>query len=185
MSIYQTLLDKLEDYKATHKTDRAAKVAIEQFILSHPDCFERTCKIGHITSSAWILHPTEIKACLMFHRKLNKWLQAGGHVDGNPNCLESAKREAFEELGFEELKLVQDKIFDLDVHEIPARKNEPAHFHYDIRYLLQAKTNEIIRNNESTDARWFDLAEIQHLDTDDSVKRMARKASSILSPLDS
>ncbi len=98
----------------------------EAFIDSHPDCFERSCQVGHITGSAWIVNRAGDRVLLTHHRKLGRWLQPGGHSDGDPDTLEVALREAREESGLD-VRALDEAIFDLDVHLIPARGHEPAH----------------------------------------------------------
>ncbi len=152
----------------------------------YPDCFERTLLVGHVTASAWILDPTRTKVLLTHHKKLGKWLQLGGHTDGDANVLHVALREAHEESGIdaEAIQPLSDAIFDLDIHPIPARTHtnkdgsysyEPEHFHYDVRFLLQAATTEFIISEESLNLSWIDVDKLHTLTDDDSVMRMKEK----------
>jgi 8-oxo-dGTP pyrophosphatase MutT (NUDIX family) len=103
-------------------------------------------------------------------------LQLGGHVDGNADVLESATREAKEESGIDTLVSVYPEIFDLDIHLIPARGDEPEHFHFDARFLLRAtKTEEFIVSDESHDLAWAPLEKLGDYTDEESVLRMARK----------
>ena len=151
---------------------------------AHADCLERSCVPGHITGSSWILSPDESRALLTHHRKLDKWLQLGGHVDGDGDLPRSALREAREESGIEDFDFVGAPEalvpLDLDVHEIPARKGEPAHLHYDVRFLLHARTSEIHISDESNDLRWCTPEEILRLSDEESLLRMLRKAATLL-----
>ncbi|MDZ7646212.1 MAG: NUDIX hydrolase [Cytophagales bacterium] len=92
---------------------------------------------GHITGSAWIVDPSNTQALLVHHAKLNKWVQPGGHADGDENILQVALREAEEETGLKNFKVLSDPPFDVDIHLIPERADFPEHFHFDIRYLLK------------------------------------------------
>ncbi len=93
----------------------------------------------------------------MHHAKLNKWVQLGGHCDGNPNVLEVAIKEAKEESGISQIEAVLPSIFDLDIHEIPKTEKFPAHLHYDIRFLLQVTSDDSIqKNHESKALLWID-----------------------------
>jgi 8-oxo-dGTP pyrophosphatase MutT (NUDIX family) len=106
---------------------------------------------------------------------LNRWLQPGGHADGEENVLNVALREAQEETGLTHFKLLQDDIFDLDIHPIPARGNFPDHLHYDIRFLFEADINEkIIVSDESHDVSWLALSQLTTLNNF-SLMRMANK----------
>ncbi len=152
-----------------------------EFVREHPDCFERSLAAGHVTGSAWIVDAARTHALLTHHAKLGLWLQPGGHCDGDSNVLRVALREAAEESGLTELApLLGGAIFDVDAHEIPARKNEPAHVHYDIRYALRADRSRPLQiSAESRDLRWVPLDEIAGLNTDESVLRMVRKTQLI------
>ncbi len=172
----QDLLDKLNAYTPTADAEIRARQRILAFVEDHADCFERNLTIGHITGSAWLLDMTGSKVLLTHHRKLGKWLQLGGHTDGDPDVLAVALREATEESGLHDIRALSDDIFDLDVHHIPAHGDTPPHDHYDIRFLLQATTDAPISiSDESLDLRWFTHDEVPHIDTDESVLRMNRK----------
>jgi 8-oxo-dGTP pyrophosphatase MutT (NUDIX family) len=102
------------------------------------------------------LNKTGDKALLMHHTKLNNWFQLGGHCDGDSNVLQVAVKEAQEESGINAIEPVNQDIFDLDVHLIPANSKEPEHYHYDIRFLLQVTSDEVvIQNRESKELRWI------------------------------
>lgn len=129
-------------------------------LLQEENCFHRSRLAGHITASAWIISPDSGEVLLLHHTKLNRWLQPGGHADGEENVAAVACREAFEETGLTSLHAASQEIFDLDVHQIPARKDEPEHFHYDIRFLLTASPEEpFMANHESKAIAWVPLNE--------------------------
>ncbi len=119
----------------------------------------------------------------MHHAKLNKWVQPGGHADGEENILNVALREAEEETGLVNLKSFLG-IFDLDIHLIPERKDFPEHFHYDIRFLVEAEEHEkIVVSEESHDVQWINLQEIEKFSTERSILRMKEKLALIHSSL--
>jgi 8-oxo-dGTP pyrophosphatase MutT (NUDIX family) len=152
-------------------------------LLTHQDCFQRTHLPGHITGSAWILNKEKTRTLLVHHAKLNKWVQPGGHADGEENILNVALREAEDETGLKNFK-PSGKIFDVDIHLIPERKDFPEHFHYDIRFLVEANDQEqIIVSEESHDVQWIDLNELEKFTTERSVLRMKEKLSLIHSSL--
>jgi 8-oxo-dGTP pyrophosphatase MutT (NUDIX family) len=116
---------------------------------------------------------------LTLHRKLNKWLQLGGHADGNENLAEVAMKEAEEESGLKSLRMVDVKIFDIDKHIIPARKGVPEHFHYDVRFLIEAEIDEPLQiSEESKDLAWisYELAD-ELVNYNPSIVRMLEKTS--------
>lgn len=148
------------------------------FVEQHEDCFSRSLLIGHVTASAWVVDLEQTHALLTHHAKLGKWLQMGGHCDGDSDVLNVALREVEEESGLSAVEpLLNGRIFDVDAHQIPARGVEPAHIHYDIRFLFQADRLTPLRiSGESHDLRWVPFEEISLLNTDESVLRMLRKS---------
>lgn len=152
----QLLKDLLLEYSPKTSEEIAAKTKMLVFLDNHEDCFERSCIPGHFTASAWLLSNDMKQALLMHHTKLNRWLQLGGHCDGDHDLLNVALKEAQEESGLANIEILNPKIFDIDVHEIPAYKNDPVHLHYDVRFLFKAADDSaIVKNNESKDLRWF------------------------------
>jgi 8-oxo-dGTP pyrophosphatase MutT (NUDIX family) len=112
---------------------------------------------------------------LTHHRKLGRWLQLGGHSDGDPDTLGVAQTEASEESGLC-VRPLSEAVFDLDVHEIPARKGDPAHWHFDVRFALQVTGSEDFRvSGESLDLAWVPIDRLGEYTDEASMLRMARK----------
>jgi len=150
---------------------------MQAFVAAHEDCFRRELGIGHVTGSAWVLSPDRRRVLLTHHRKLDLWLQLGGHADGECDVRLVALREAREESGLVRVRLLADAIFDVDVHSIPARAREPAHFHYDVRFVCEADDMEpLVVSDESHDLAWVELDRVAVLSADRSVLRMVRKS---------
>lgn len=182
---------RYEGFNATHETETAQRIA--RFLAEHKaEGLLRSCAPGHITASALVVNPTLDKVLLMLHAKLGKWLQLGGHVDGDPDPQASALREAREESGREEVvilpwekfscgRLYASRLpFDCDVHAIPARKNEAEHFHFDLRYLCVLDDRlPLIRNEESHDLRWLSLTEARALTDELSMLRQFAKLEAL------
>ena len=170
------LLEQLRAYRAAHPDEHATSDRFIDFVEEHAECFERELEIGHVTGSAWIVNRAGTHVLLTHHAKLDIWVQLGGHVDGCPDVLESAAREALEESGIPDLEPVSAEIFDLDIHLIPARKTEPAHFHHDVRYAFRATASEdYVVSDESHDLAWVEIARIGDYTAEESMLRMARK----------
>ena len=146
------------------------------FARSHADCCERTCAPGHFTGSAWVVSADGERALLLHHRKLDIWVQPGGHADGDGDLAQVALREAEEETGLPGLRL-EGGVFDLDRHVIPARGSEPEHYHYDVRFVVRASGDEAFTvNDESHALAWIPVREIAADEAaDPSVRRMAQK----------
>jgi 8-oxo-dGTP pyrophosphatase MutT (NUDIX family) len=153
---------------------------IEAFVLAHADCAERTLPVGHLTGSAWIVNAARSQTLLTHHRKLDKWLQLGGHADGDLDLAAVALREAREESGLTRIRLVDSQLFDVDCHIIPARGAERAHVHYDLRFLVEAEEGEpLVMSHESKDLAWVELGEVPRLSTEESILRMVRKTQAL------
>ena len=130
---------------------------------------------GHVTGSSWITDESGTKVVLVFHRKLQKWVQPGGHCEDESDVLSVAIREAREETGLN-VWSHDNAIFDVDAHEIPEYWNTPAHVHYDVRFLLRASAAQTpIVSEESRAVRWVSLDEAQKLSGEDSIARMIEK----------
>jgi len=170
------LLQKLNGYHPSDPDEIRSKQRTLEFVHQHPDCFERSLALGHITASAWLLSNDGSKALLMHHAKLNKWVQLGGHCDGDPDVLAVAIKEAQEESGISDIVPVSAEIFDIDIHAIPANPREQEHDHYDVRFLLRVNSNEaVVQNSESKELRWIGK-DLHQLPTDSrSVVRMHEK----------
>lgn len=172
----EALIETLKNYQTNYKDEQAFCSSFLE-LLSHPRAFYRDHLPGHITGSAWIVDESKEYTLLTHHAKLNRWLQPGGHADGEENVLEVARKEAIEETGLTNLKLPLSSFFDLDIHTIPARKEFPEHLHYDIRFLFIASRSEkLLISEESHDLGWIhmdDLSTITNNNT--SIMRMAEK----------
>lgn len=171
------LIQKLENYSPEDNNEKVFRASFLSFINAHEDCFERSLQIGHITGSAWIVNKTYDKALLTHHKKLNRWLQLGGHADGETDIVKVSTKEALEESGLSSLELVSESLFDIDIHTIPARKSDPEHLHYDIRMLFTADENEPFTvSSESNNLGWISLEELGYYSqNNESILRMAEK----------
>jgi 8-oxo-dGTP pyrophosphatase MutT (NUDIX family) len=170
------LLQALITYQTDHTEEAAIFNRLLTFVQTHPDCFERSLSVGHITGSAWLVNEPGTHVLLTHHRKLNAWLQLGGHADGDADVSRVALREAQEESGLAQIEPVSETIFDVDIHAIPARPTEPAHFHYDVRYAFRAiGSDQFTVSDESHALAWIDIAALPQHVPEESICRMARK----------
>jgi 8-oxo-dGTP pyrophosphatase MutT (NUDIX family) len=184
------LLEMLGRYREAFPDEAAVVDRICRLVESHVDCFDRTCRPGHITAAAWILSADRRRALLTHHRKLGRWLQLGGHADGQFLVEEVALREAREESGLQHFDFVPiDGVlmpFDIDVHEIPARYDpagnliEDSHEHHDVRFLLVAHSDRVVASDESHDVAWFTPEEVLERTDEESILRMLRKALALV-----
>ena len=185
----QPLLHMLAHYREAFPAEVTMVDRICRLVESHANCFDRTCRPGHITGAAWILSTDRRRALLTHHRKLDRWLQLGGHADGQWQVEEVALREAREESGLTRFDIVPIHgivmPFDVDVHDIPARYEqgqliEDAHEHHDIRFLMIAHSDNITISEESHDVAWFTPDEVLERTHEESIVRMLHKALALL-----
>lgn len=156
------------------------------FINRHEDCLLRSCRVGHLTASALVATPQLDAVLLHHHRKLDMWIQLGGHADGDASLHRVAMREAEEESGLRDLRLLDHPTlthgtlgplpFDVDIHRIPARAGEPEHLHFDVRYVaIASRDAPLVMSDESRDLRWFSLAAARAVTSEASMHRQFDK----------
>ena len=180
MPYRNSLIRAISDYETEYAEELRFK---RQFLelLEHPRAFFRDHLPGHITASSWIVDTGRQYALLTHHAKLDRWLQPGGHADGQEDVLAASQREAYEETGLISLHPLTTAIFDLDIHPIPERPDFPAHLHYDIRFLFEANMDEAFAiSGESHDLAWVANEDIAEKTAGNiSILRMAEKAKRI------
>ncbi len=180
MTTRDGFVDELRGYVAADDREEQMRRRMLAFVEKHPDAFDRACAVGHVTASAWIVDRDRTRALLTHHRKLGKWLQLGGHTDGDTDVRAAALREAREESGLTSLRFASPSIYDVDIHRIPARGTEPEHEHFDVRFALEADATEtLVVSDESHDLAWIALDALAGYGADESVLRLARKTSAL------
>lgn len=173
-----TLRSQLEKYRTPYEEESAFVADFAELTLD-PLAYKRERLEGHFTASSWVVNQERTHTLLTLHRKLGRWLQLGGHADGNENLMEVALQEAREESGLTSLQFVDFSIFDIDKHIIPERPHVPQHFHFDVRYLLEADINEPLQmSDESISLAWiaFDSV-VDMIGYNPSILRMLEKTS--------
>jgi hypothetical protein len=166
----------LSDYRSRWPGEAATIDRFTALLSDAEDPFRRERLAGHFTASAWLVDRTGTRVLLTHHRKLDRWLQLGGHADGVRDFARVALTEAEEESGLTDL-VVEPDIFDLDAHEIPEHKGVPAHVHYDVRFVVRAGGREdFVVSDESHALAWRGIAAlVDDADADPSLRRMALK----------
>lgn len=174
------LIEDLKKYQTSYEDERRMVEQTIMYLEENEVFLGKSNTVGHITGSAWILNSKRNKALLTHHFKLDMWVQLGGHTEEEETVYESACREGIEESGLRALSPVHTEIFDVDVHLIPERKSQPAHYHYDIRYVFEADDQEKIAvSNESHDVCWVSLEQINDYTNARSVLRMVEKTEKL------
>jgi len=179
------LTEKLRRYGDRFPGEAATVERFIAFVSENEDCFKRSLAEGHVTGSAWVVDQGGTKVLLTHHRKLDRWLQLGGHADGNPDILAVALREIEEESGLTHVEPLGGEIFDVDIHLIPERGTEGAHFHYDVRFAVRNLGDEsYVVSDESHDLGWITIENLDEVTVEESMLRMARKWASFKTATD-
>ena len=175
------LLAQLRAHLPFDEHERSMTERLIAFVAAHDDFHSRELLTGHLTGSAWVLDRERRHALLTHHRKLNLWVQLGGHCENDATMNDAALREAREESGLCDVRFISDSIFDIDIHAIPARRDEPAHDHYDVRFVFEADRHApLVVSSESKELAWVALNEIETLTQEESVLRMVRKTKRLI-----
>jgi 8-oxo-dGTP pyrophosphatase MutT (NUDIX family) len=181
----RTLTESLLRHVPGDEEERRDRDRILAFLERHPNPFDRGIAGGHLTGSALTVSADGRFVLLLHHRKLDRWLQPGGHADpGETTGEEVALREAFEESGIRGLALhpTAPRPLDVDVHDIPARGDEPAHEHLDLRYLVVAPVGALVDPDfaEIHEIRWVPWDAVAALGPDPGLRRALAKAQAIV-----
>jgi 8-oxo-dGTP pyrophosphatase MutT (NUDIX family) len=173
----QDLQKLLLDFAATNSTEDGFKQRLLQLLERGAQVFGREHYLpGHFTASAFVLSPDRHKVLLIHHKKLQRWLQPGGHFEAeDQTVVAAAAREVREETGLAELELAAPGIFDLDIHKIPARSDAPEHLHFDIRVLFRATSDQVRAGAEVSGVAWRSIAGLNASESDESVARAIAK----------
>jgi 8-oxo-dGTP pyrophosphatase MutT (NUDIX family) len=177
------LRELLELLSPHDRLEQAHKARMLGLVCDAVDPFDRAHYVpGHITASAFVVDRARAEVLLILHGKLGRWLQPGGHVDAEDgSVLAAAQREVLEETG---LIVAADgcELLDVDVHEIPARKQQPAHEHFDVRFVFERGGGVARAGSDAQQVRWVPIAQLlassgahPELPSDESVLRALRK----------
>jgi 8-oxo-dGTP pyrophosphatase MutT (NUDIX family) len=174
----QELLSLLQRYRTPFNTEAGYVTRAKRFVEQHEDCFDSELRPAHITGSAWVVNPSRTHALMLHHRKQNQWFQPGGHADGDADILRVALRETREETGLpkDAIRLVDNAIFDVDMHTIPPSNLLQMHMHYDIRFLIEIDDSlPVPGNDESHEILWVPLEAVVRFNNNLSTYRMMEK----------
>ena len=175
------IFKSLDSYFQENKQEENLEKVIQGIKSVGIKLFNRNCQPYHFTASAWIVDKERKHTLLIFHKKLQMWIQPGGHADGETTLSAVAFKEAKEETGLKSIHLISEDIFDFDITPIPAFKDSPAHSHLDARYVIEADINEpITESDETSGAKWFVIKNISSEIIDTGILRMARKTFSAI-----
>lgn len=165
------------EYKDNYPEEHSVDLFLD--LLNENNCYSRLNTSRHFTASAWIFNQDNQSVLLCHHRKLDLWIQVGGHADGDHNLEAVARKECYEESGLFDLEMIPG-IFDIDIHTFPKSKDVEEHEHYDVRFLFIARNPEIKANHEVKDLKWVKLEDVVEYNKQPSVLRMAAKTTRLI-----
>lgn len=167
---------RLEQARLDEADHLAARTQVLDLLDEHgPALADRATAPGHLTGSALVVDAGRQRVVVLLHTKLRRWLQPGGHADGDHELAAVALREATEETGLEGLEVLVPAI-DLDVHRLDHRDALGSHLHLDLRFVVLAPEGaELEGNHESLDLRWVTLDELEQLADEVGLVRLARR----------
>lgn len=180
----EILLAELDAYRGVDAVEEAHRKCIRKHVASTARWWHRDTLPGHVTASSFVVTPKFDWMLLHLHRKLERWLQFGGHDDGEQHPAKAVLRELAEESGLQDFAFFgHPVIFDLDVHTIPARASMPEHQHFDVRYLFVAPKEQPLRpaEGESEILRWSRLEDSAALLMDVGGHRVCQKLEQLAS----
>jgi len=159
----KALIQAIENYKPYNQQEVSDKAIILKALRDSSHITTRENKDHHLTASAWLINPERTKVLMVYHNIYDSWSWMGGHADGNPDLLQVAIKEVQEESGLQEVQVVSDQIFSLEILTVDGhvRRGDyvSSHLHLNLTYLLQASEQEAlaIQPDENSDVAWFDL----------------------------
>jgi len=165
-------------YKAADVTEEQHRVDMVALVTEHPDWWHRATLPGHITASAFVVSPDFKQLLLHFHRKLQRWLQFGGHDEGEQHPAKAVLRELVEESGLQQFDFFgAPTFFDLDIHAIPETKKQVQHLHFDVRYLFVANPLQVLNPaaGESNRLRWMSIEAAGEALGEEAAQRVCHK----------
>ena len=167
-----SLKDNIEKFKQYNEQERVEKRVMLKYIDDFDDVLTRQNEYGHFTSSSFILNKERTKILMIYHKIYNSWAWTGGHADGELDLLGTAIRELKEETGVENVRVLNNEIFSLEIicvnGHIKRGKYVSSHVHLNLTYLLEVDENEIlkIKEDENSDVKWVNIEDVEKISSE-------------------
>ena len=160
------LKEQIENFVPFNEQEKADKEMMLEYINTFKDVFTRENKMCHFTASSWIVNKERTKVLMIYHNIYQSWAWTGGHSDGDENLLHVALKEAQEETGLQNLKVLKQDIYSLEIVTVDCHikrgKFVPSHLHLDCCYLFEADENEPLRikEDENSGVKWIEINKV-------------------------
>ena len=170
------LYKEISNYQPFDEREKLDKEVMLDFIKNNSHVLERKNRIGHFTTSAWIVNKDKTKVLMIHHNIYNSWAWVGGHADGCDDLLFVIKKEIKEETGINDVKLLSDGIYGLNVvtvdNHVRRGKIVSSHLHFDVEYLFMAddSVHLQIKKDENSGVKWVNLDEVNNYTTEEKMK---------------
>ena len=164
--------EQIADYKPYNEQEAHDQAVMRQLFATQPDLFTRENQVAHMTASSWLLNATHDKVLMIYHNIYRSWAWTGGHADGDRDLLAVAKREAMEETGVTEIRVISEDIFSLEILTVDGHEKRgvyvPSHLHLNITYLLEAAEGAPLpgKPDENDGAAWFPLDSVAEVSSE-------------------
>ena len=162
----EKLIRQVEAYIPFNEQEAADKATLLSLLRENTDISRRDNLAAHLTASAWVVNPERNKVLMAYHNLYNSWAWLGGHADGNFDLAAVAEKEAREESGLTDVKLVSDDILSLEILTVDGHEKKgkyvPSHLHLNVTFLLEADPHAPIRvkEDENSQVGWIDFSDI-------------------------
>ena len=176
-----SLREELVKYVPYNEQEENDKKVMIDFIDTFDNYLIRENEFGHFTASSWIVNKDRTKVLMIHHNIYNSWAWTGGHADGDDDLKHVALKEANEETGLDNFKLLSEDIFSLEILTVDGHvkrgKYVPSHLHLNVTFLIEADENEVIRikEDENSDIKWIDIEEASVITNEEKMRPIYRK----------
>lgn len=184
------LKEQIENYKPYNEQEKNDKEMMIEYINTFEDVLTRENRMCHFTASNWIVNKEKTKVLMIYHNIYKSWAWTGGHADGDSDLLHVALKEAEEETGIKNFKVLSDGIYGIQILTVDSHikrgKFVPSHLHLDCCFLLEADENDVLRikKDENSGVEWIDIAEAVKITNEEKMKPIYKKLNEKLKSID-
>jgi 8-oxo-dGTP pyrophosphatase MutT (NUDIX family) len=165
------LVETLND-SSDGESEKSRDLALDLLRFTRKPFSRNQFEPGHITCTGLVLAPASSDILLVHHRRLDRWLLPGGHVEREDvEIWDAARREVIEETGAELEDLGRPRLIGIDVHGIPPGKGEPYHLHHDLLFAFRAKSKQFQVSSESRAVAWSAPSEFDRYGLPGNIRR--------------